>query len=280
METQKFIAKCLAAVPCTETWHGAGMEPYGVTSSFKHWPAEIKKILFCVTGSAEVDAYARANGYDAIVAHHPLHTGNSFPTMTFHTALDCCKGGLNDMWAEALGVTKDKHIDENLGWVGRFNRPMTFGTLLAKVEKFIGSRILGKHESKIGFSHQIETVAICTGMGGSITNLVEPHKADCYITGELTHSRYDFPAVIETGHTLSERMGQKFFEKLLAADGVQVDLCPLDIDVFGTECSTMKEKEIARRYEASATGWQAVSGQAIETQTASNKKLDSQRRWK
>ena len=274
MDTRLFIQKCLNAVPYTETWRGAGIEAYGVTSQAR-WPKEIKKVLFVVTGSKAVDQYAMDNGYDAIIAHHPLHTGNYVPTLTFHTCFDCCKGGMNDLWAEALGVTKDKHIDEHLGRVGRFNRPMTFGALLAKVEKFIGGQILGQVWSRDGYAKQIKSVAICTGLGGMITDLVYPHEADCYITGEMVSESAMFPALIETGHTLSEQVGVKFFQKLLKEDGVQVDCCPIGLDVYATEVASPKANQVAYNQWVPISG-EAIANDALDAESYS--KIPSQKR--
>ena len=199
---------------------------------------DVNRILYCVTPTDEIVQYATANGYDLLISHHPF-TVNGMPHAIFHTALDCCKGGLNDQWREMLGIKNSEHFDGTLGEYGDIE-PIAMKDLIAKIEQFVGHRIIG---STYNEKNIIKSVVVCTGLGGMVTDLARTTEADCYIIGEAIEpvDEMGFSAVIEVGHTLSERMGVNLFRTLLPE--LAIDLCPLELDVFGREFHpTKKEK--------------------------------------
>lgn len=219
------ITKILnAAIPYKDSWITESYGAFNIEDSNK----DVKKILYCVTATNEVVEYFHKNKYDLLISHHPFLV--DVPILIYHTALDCCKGGLNDMWANFLEVKQAKHFSRNLGWVGKID-PISFDDLTTKIEKWIGYNIKGiKHSN----GELITSVVICTGLGGMVYHEAANTKADCYITGELTSlSTNGFKAVIETGHTNSEFIGVYLFRKLLPQ--VQIDLAPSEIDYFGKE---------------------------------------------
>jgi putative NIF3 family GTP cyclohydrolase 1 type 2 len=101
-----------------------------------------------------------------------------------------------------------------------------------RCEAFIGHKVIGQTYSEI---EQIESVVICSGLGGLVTDLARKTKADCYILGEATQSAESmgFKAVIEIGHTLSEQMGINVIKAALPE--LQVDCAPTPADRFGRE---------------------------------------------
>lgn len=194
--------------------------------------AEVKRVLYCVTPTRKVVEYFKANEYDALISHHPYLT--DVPQIIYHTALDCCEGGLNDMWRDAVGMLPGyAHFDRSLGWVGEIP-PITLEDLAAKVRAFAG-RIDGEIYLEPLGNKNVKTVVICSGLGGMVSDIAFETGADCYLTGQLTSKACDtgFRSVIEIGHTASEWCGVLFFRQILK--GVQVDLAPSDIDIFGTE---------------------------------------------
>jgi putative NIF3 family GTP cyclohydrolase 1 type 2 len=223
------------AIPDSESWSTG--EPYGNQNVDEE--AEINRVLYCVTGTPEVEDYFRKGGYDLLISHHPYPVADDIPHAIFHTALDCCEGGLNDMWRDALGVKDAKHFDENLGWHGKIE-PIPFNELVDKVKAFAGD-VIGQTFSR---KDVIETVCICSGLGGLVTSQAATSGADCYIMGEMTTKAETsgFPALIETGHTLSEWIGVRFFEDLLGPLGIEVKGAPLDLDYFGQEHYNNKYK--------------------------------------
>jgi len=225
MKASRVIKILTAAIPREAEWSTG--EPYGPYNLDPD--RSIKKVLFCVTPCQKVQDYFDTHRYDLLISHHPYRT--DLPQLIFHTSLDCCEGGLNDVWRDALGVQDAQHFDANLGWYGPIE-PIRFQDLVAKCEKFIDHKIIGQQYTKLDL---IRSVVICSGLGGLVTDLALQTKADCYILGEMcgTAEASGFNSVIEIGHTLSERMGVELIRRLLP--GVQVDSAPLEIDRFGGE---------------------------------------------
>jgi putative NIF3 family GTP cyclohydrolase 1 type 2 len=238
MKASDVIEMCLKRIPPTNTWSGTEGEPYGAF----HVPPqlEIKRVLYCVTPTPKVVKYFKDQGYDLLISHHPYITG--VPQLIFHTALDCVKGGLNDMWADHLGLVTNKRFNDNLGPYGEIE-PISFEDLVYKIKDFAGG-LKGHVYKSPSAPEVVSSIAICTGLGGMVTNLARSSKVDCYIIGENIASPEGsgFNFLIEIGHTLSERIGGKLFEEILNPHGIQVDIAPLDIDVFGTEIFKGRKK--------------------------------------
>jgi len=231
MQLGKLVEVCHAGIPQSSTWRGTAGEQYGGPFGVSDMDKDIRRVLYSVTHSVGVEHYAMLNAYDLTISHHPA-TSWRLPHLVYHTALDCCEGGLNDMWAAAIGMTTHNHFDENLGAVGRI-APTSILNLVESCRKFSGD-IIGALKSD---GQPIQSVVICTGLGGMVLDTVESWGPDCYITGQLIHDprHSSIPNVIEIGHTLSERCGITMFEKLLRPHGVTVDSVPLSMDVFGGE---------------------------------------------
>lgn len=215
-------------IPESASWPNKG-EPYGEYNLDPN--ADIKKVLYCVTPTKAVQEYFKANSYDLLISHHPFVT--NLPQMIFHTALDCCPGGLNDMLKAAVGLKEAKHFDKNLGWHGIVD-PTDLDSLCQKIESYTGQTIQGIKKSKL---KSIKSVVICSGLGGLVNEEALATKADCYILGESCCSFEDsgFNAMIEIGHTASEQIGVNLFRSLLEKIGIQVDVAPIQIDRFSGE---------------------------------------------
>lgn len=232
MKMKDVIKVCGKAIP-REVEYTAG-EPYG-PYNIDDLDVEVKKALYCVTPSRAIEKFFREGGYDLLISHHPYIV--RVPQLIYHTALDCCEGGLNDMWADALRIEDRKHFDKDLGWVGKLPEPLTLTELVREVEAFCGpveGQVYTKNHGQL-----IESVSICSGLGGLVDNKAKKYNADCYILGEAIRPAHEmgFNAVIETGHTRSEWIGWRFFTKLLGPHGVYVDY-PEEmryLDVFGVE---------------------------------------------
>lgn len=234
MKLRDVIKTCSEAVPHHISWDQN--EIYGeVNMDIGDLNKEIKKVLYCVTPTHKIVNFYKKHEYDLLIAHHPFPVRDPrVKQLIYHTALDCCENGLNDMWRDALNLKGSyQHIDKTLGWYGEID-PVHLSELQQKVKNFSG-KVIGEVYLKPGTDPVIKTVVICSGLGGLITELAEETKADCYITGQLTApaATSNFKAVIETGHTASEWMGVRLFQKILP--NIQVDLAPTEMDIFGTE---------------------------------------------
>lgn len=231
MNLNDVIETCNNAIPLNKTWERVAGEAYGPCLNGHPLNEEIRKVLFCVTYSPVIESYAMHNGYDLIISHHP-GMAKMMPHLVYHTALDCCRGGLNDMWADAIGMPVHGTFDGNLGAMGRVDS-VSFDDLLAKCLRFAGW-VEGCKQNR---SKVISKIIICTGLGGMIAHDIEKFEPDCFITGELIQSPHslNIPAIIEVGHTLSERCGIEMFEKILTPHKVIVDSAPIEMDRFGGE---------------------------------------------
>ena len=162
-----------ARVPEKDSWHSELYGPLHVKPN-----AGIKKVLYCVTATDAVQDYFYEHSYDLLISHHPF-PAHGIPQFICHTALDCCEGGLNDMWAKQLKLQGAKHFVDNLGWFGEIE-PKTFEQLCKEIEAFAGP-IRGQ---KFNTTKIIRSVCICTGLGGLVIREAASSKADCYILGE------------------------------------------------------------------------------------------------
>lgn len=232
MKMSEVIKKCVDAIPrSVEYTEGEEYGPFNITNL----DTEVKNILYCVTPTKEVEDCFRKCKYDLLISHHPIVTSPDIPQLIFHTALDCCEGGLNDMWAKAVGLdpNKKQHFDKDLGWFGPLVDPIPFDWLLRKVRLFAGS-VDGQIFHKGG--DLVKTVAVCSGLGGLVTKKALTTGVDCYIIGEAVGpaEKMGFNSVIEIGHTNSEWQGLKFFDQLLKGCNIEVDYIR-HADYFGTE---------------------------------------------
>jgi putative NIF3 family GTP cyclohydrolase 1 type 2 len=192
-----------------------------------------------VTPTDAVIEFFKARKYDLLISHHPFPV-RGIPMLIYHTALDNCLGGLNDIWKDFLDIKNAKHICQNLGWYGKI-APITFSSLVKKIEDFVGDKIQGFAASK---KELIESVSFCSGLGGYIVDEALMTGSDAFITGELLHPSFNgFAAVIEVAHSRTEFQGVSVFRKLLPE--IQVDGAPLSIDYFGNEVAS-KQQSIDR----------------------------------
>lgn len=220
-------------IPVEETYSKG--EIYGFVGQEKDEQIQIKKVLYCVTPPTFSGIkYFKENNYDLLVAHHPFHLNQSIPTMVFHTALDCCYGGLNDQWKNFLQIKNAKHIDKNIGWYGDID-PKTLPELVLQIEQALGRKIQGQIFGSN--TELITSVAVCSGLGGLIDDLTLNVGVDCYIVGEAVRppSSVGFDFYIEVGHTISEQMGVNVIKESLEPHGIQVDLMPIEFESWPRE---------------------------------------------
>ena len=228
MRSNDVVQALCSRVPYRDTWsHG---EPYG--PYFVKKDVDIQKVLYCVTPTKGVVQQFLDEGHDLLVSHHPYIV--KVPQVILHTALDCCVGGLNDQWRDAVGIKDALHFDRNLGWYGKID-PIDPDDFYLKVRNFLGHEPVGACFSD---KTVIESVVVCSGLGGLVEQEALATKADCYILGQAIDNPKDshFPAMIETGHTLSEYdTGLNVVRNTLEPLGLVVKGADRSVDVFGSE---------------------------------------------
>lgn len=199
----------------------------------------IKKVLFTLDVTPAAITRAEELGVDLIISHHPLifkgikHMDGADTTsekvirllrrgiavMSFHTRLDCVKGGVNDILAADLGLTEVTPFDTEDGPVGRIgtlNTEMTLEAFCLHVKKTLGAPALHASKGK----PTVRRVAVLGGAGRDYVGDAMAAGADAYLTGEANyHSLMDAAelgfSVITAGHDFTERHFFAFFENTL-----------------------------------------------------------------
>lgn len=196
-------AEALWPVSGAEEWDSVGV----VTGSMS---ASISKVLFVVDVTDVTVNEAVSEGYDLVIAHHPLllrgvdtvseetYKGNLIAQLirshcallTVHTNGDRVGSGTSATLAVALGITNGRPIEVHsegggLGFVGVV-AGQTLGGLAQKVAAILpatagGVRVAGD------FEQRIETVALCAGAGDSLLSSPLVRASDVYITSDLRH---------------------------------------------------------------------------------------------
>ena len=256
MILQKIIEKVEAfAPPCI------ACEGDNIGLMFGKRDKEISRVLVALDVDLGVIHEAKEKGVDLIVTHHPLmfdpirQINEDSPAgrcllelaecgialYSAHTNLDSAVGGLNDIFAEKLGVSNTKPIeitytDENgvsygIGRTGSLEKEMTLSEFAAFVcEKFDlpSTNFVGDGNAKE------KTVAVCSGSGGSLISLV---SADVYVTGDIKYSNARNAAdagqnLVIAGHYETEICAMKVFKDILAGCPVEVILSKANKNVF------------------------------------------------
>ena len=160
-----------------------------------------------------------------------------------HTNLDKARDGLNDYFANALGLTCDRPFhpedthdaDDNemppgIGRFGRPDQPLTVGELSDRIKRRLNIpalRVAGPLDLTV------DEVAVCTGSGGSLVDTFLRSSAQVYITGDLKyHEARDIEtcgrAAIDVGHFASEHIVidllVRKLEQAVSSGGYKIDI--------------------------------------------------------
>ena len=230
------IINGFAPFDLAENWDNSGLQagdPDG----------EIQKIMVSLDVSKEVMEAARDWGADLVLSHHPLQmtpvksidfskmpgsaiglaAREHISIISAHTNLDKAVDGLNDYFAQIMGVNCDEslcpdsnkaasHLDEykgqlqGLGRIGHLKSVLSLRDLALNVKERLGL----EHLRVIGdLDLQVDRVALCTGSGGSLMDCFLGSSADVYITGDVKYHEarqveINHKGLIDVGHFASE----------------------------------------------------------------------------
>ena len=176
----------------------------------------IERVFVCLDVTSENVRAAMDFGADLIISHHPLIfeplksvtenditasivrilIKNDISVFSMHTNFDIADGGMNDLLAQRLGLenvrkfTPDECVGENgdvfegIGRVGALEQPMLLSEFLEHTKEVLGCKAL-KYTGNI---HEVvQTVALCSGSGGSEMYAAYHSGADVFVTGDLKH---------------------------------------------------------------------------------------------
>ncbi len=247
------ILQGMAPLSLAENWDNVGL----LINPLQ--PRSIKKILLTIDLTEAVADEAVFGSFDLIIAYHPIlfHGAKQLSAETAydrtvmkliqnntavyspHTALDAVIGGVNDWLAEGVGEGEVSVLhpipnsDAGQGRLVELRRPVKLKTLTARIKKHLGLksvRIASAPEDT-----PVSSVALCAGAGSEAFRGV---KADCYLTGEMSHhnvlaATLGGSHVILCEHTNTERGYLPAFAKLLQkalAPKMEIQCSGIDAD--------------------------------------------------
>ncbi|WP_372798012.1 Nif3-like dinuclear metal center hexameric protein [Pontiella sp.] len=255
MNLQSVIEQLEAIAPLSlaEEWDNVGL----LINPLK--PRNVKKILLTIDLTEAVADEAIAGKADLIIAYHPILfrpasrldaksaydravmklVQKNMAVYSPHTALDAVIGGVNDWLADGVGdgevsvLQPLENSDAGQGRLVELKKPVKLKTLTQRIKKHLGLksvRIASAPENT-----PISTVALCAGAG---TDAFKGVKADCYLTGEMSHhnvlaSTLGGSHVILCEHTNTERGYLPAFGKILQkalGKGVDIQCSEIDAD--------------------------------------------------
>jgi dinuclear metal center YbgI/SA1388 family protein len=229
----------------------------------------VTRVLVALDLRAAVLDEADATGADLVLVHHPP----IFPAMSAvtdahatgalvlraaeariavvaaHTNLDSAAGGLNDLMAQALGMSTTSPLVPDgpdatvgLGRVGDITPRAPLGALARRaIEVFSPCRA---NLGMVGDPDlSVTRVAVCTGSGRSFIDAARAAGADAYVTGDLTYHDADAAegmGLVNVPHGAVEqhcmRAWTPALAHALAASGVPVEMTSVDTDPWREAC--------------------------------------------
>ena len=228
---------------------------------------EVRRILVCLDVREETAARAQTEGFQMIVAHHPvifrgvkklrtdLPDGRLLGALlradvavfTAHTNLDCAEGGVNDVLAARIGLAPEsiaplghaETLSESLGRVGKLPALMDARKFAEQVKKGLGAANV---RFVSGGSHAVKKVGLCSGSGAEFIERAAFLGCDAFVTGDVRYHDAQRAAalgihVIDAGHFATEQPVVEILAARLAeALGEKVDIVADDTarDFFET----------------------------------------------
>ncbi len=191
---------------------------------------EVKRILLCLDVTPKVAAYAKDNGFDLIISHHPMifsplkgitdtkHIDlirSGISVFSFHTRMDTAEGGVNDTLASLLELKEVESFCE-MARVGVLDKEMPFEDFLAYVKEKLCADTLNYVQG----NKSVKKVALLGGGGKDFWQDAMNTGADVYITGEMSYNTMLDAAecgfaVIEAGHFHTEFPVLEALKKLI-----------------------------------------------------------------
>ena len=161
------------------------------------------KIMLALDVTRSVVNEAVENNVDLIITHHPVifsplktieYNSNiarlisaNISVISTHTCFDIAQGGMNDILCDKLGLINVKTVSTDDGFSFRL------GTLKNSVsaKEFARATAEALNSKCVNCSlgeKQIKTIAVCSGAGGSFSELVIKLGVDAFVTGELKYN--------------------------------------------------------------------------------------------
>lgn len=193
---------------------------------------EIRKIMVCLDVSDAVVERAIGEGADMIVAHHPLifrgikkirtdlplgHRlqqllKHNIAVAAVHTNLDIAEGGVNDVLAQAIGLSRlsafvitnqdAQGTVASMGRIGSLSVPMSLQEFAVQVRDALPAEHIRVVDAG---KRPVRKVALCSGSGAEFIGKAAFMGADVYVTGDVKYHEAQQAVelgmhVIDAGH--------------------------------------------------------------------------------
>jgi dinuclear metal center YbgI/SA1388 family protein len=206
---------------------------------------KLDRIMTCLTITPDSASEAIEQGAGLVVSHHPLPfrplkqivTNQPVGKLLWdliragigiyspHTAFDSAREGINQLWAQRLGLLGIAPLDFTQSMpaetgTGRYGRLPKAQSLKEVAQRVIPDFSLPGLHTVGALASGITKVAIACGSGGSMLALAKRAECDLFITGEASfHTCLEAEALgiamILPGHYASERFGVEHLAVLL-----------------------------------------------------------------
>lgn len=227
------LMETVAPQGLAESWDNSGLQ-----CGDRTWP--VRRVAVALDPSLAVIKAACESQADLLITHHPLifraiknivldsplgaiielSVRHRLAVFSAHTNLDSVRGGLNDLFAEKLGLTGSRFLEpaadgngaatpsHGLGRVGSLAAPMTLTSLAEMIKTAFGLSVL-KVSGPLALP--VNRVAVCTGSGSGLMTQFLASDAEVYVSGDLKfHDAKDAEAngraLIDVGHFASEQL--------------------------------------------------------------------------
>lgn len=217
---------------------------------------DVKKIVVCLDVSDEVVEQAIREDADMIVAHHPLIfrglkkirtdlplgrrlqqlLKHDIAVAAAHTNLDIAEGGVNDVLAQAIGLSKlsafvimsqyEHGAVNSMGRMGSLPAPMSVQEFAAQVRDALPTEHVRLVDAG---ARPVRKVALCSGSGAEFIQKAAFMGADVYVTGDVKYHEAQQAVelgmhVIDAGHfgtefPVVEVLCKRLTEELATAKG-------------------------------------------------------------
>ena len=225
---------------------------------------QVNKVLLALDIDLGVAQEAAEMGADLIITHHPLMfdpirkinddtpvgecivklAENGIALYSAHTNLDSAPGGINDKFAQLLGIENTKPIeitytdkDGNSFGIGRIGNLKSEMTLL-EFAAFVCEKFGIESTSFVGCGNDpVKTVALCSGSGGSFISKELAVQADVYVTGDIKYSNARNAAetglnIVVAGHYETEIVCMQIFKEILNELPLELVFSKANTNVF------------------------------------------------
>lgn len=214
----------------------------------------VKTVLTALDITNDIISDAEELGAELIVTHHPpifravkkLDTEsavgqlamNGISVISSHTCFDSAKGGLNDILCERLGLAPEKSLAVEdgvpIGYICSC-APVKPEELAEKLKGALGCEVVRYND----MGGSIETVAVCSGSGGSLLADALAHEVDAFITGDVKHDVFIDAynaglTVFDAGHFHTEDIFVDFMAQKLSEHFPELNVlrAPSDRDIL------------------------------------------------